>query len=512
MPPTPSRRPVRTAALVAAAALVMTGAGVQAAAATAAHPAGTTASGTTASGTTASGTTAPLTAAQRARLRGIAADTWKFSQADVDPVTHLPMDNITLGDKPSQGTYTSPTNIGVNLWSIIDAGDLGLISRRERDRRLADALAAVEKLPKYQGFLLSWYDTRTGDPITGPGGTSIAGKDWTGQLISTVDNGWYASGLVELRQAAPQFAARATKLLKAMDFSLFYDAGDESTNVNAGQMYGGYLVNQGPAGFEYGMLNTETRIAAYVGIGGRTMPSDVWWRTWRTEPAQFGQEQTPSGPVVNVTDPLTRKVFPVTEGHYTSNGIDYAPSWGGSVFEALMPNLVVPEVADAPQGFGANDQDYLDATVAYDTKDLGYKVWGLSPSSTPDDTGGYNAYGSHALGTDASATDYLESAVTPHASFLALDVEPRTAYANIATLLADYPQVYGPYGFYDALDPASGAVGHRYLVLDQAMILTALDNALAGDPMQHRWAADPIGKVDSLYLRAEKFSVAPERP
>jgi len=451
-----------------------------------------------------------LTSAQRARLQAIAADTWKFAEADVDPATDLPMDNIALGATPSQGTYTSPTDIGVNLWSIIDAGDLHLISQQEETRRLGDALTAIEKLQKWNGFLLSWYDTKTGDPITGPGGTSLVGQSLTGQLISTVDNGWYASSLVELRQAAPQFAARATKLLDAMDFDVFYDDGDQSTDVNAGQMYGGYLINQGPAGFEYGMLNTETRISAYIGIGTKTMPSDVWWRTWRTMPAQFGQKQAPQGSAVTITDPLTAKQFSVIEGHYSYDGIDYVPSWGGSVFEALMPNLIVPEVADAPQAFGANDVDYLKATIAYDTKTLGYKVWGLSPSSTPDDTGDYSAYGSQELGTDASTTDYLQTAVTPHASFLALDVLPQAAYQNIQQLLKSYPQVYGPYGFYDALDPTTGAVGHRYLVLDQSMILTALNNALDNGPMQHRFMNDPVGQVDSLYLHAEQMSVAPE--
>jgi hypothetical protein len=62
----------------------------------------------------------------------------------------------------------------------------------------------------------------------------------------------------------------------------------------------------------------------------------------------------------------------------------------------------------------------------------------------------------------------------------------------------------------DAVDPTTGAVGHRYLVLDQAMILTALDGALAGHAMQHRFAADPVGQVDLRYLHAETMSVAPE--
>ncbi|XUL85341.1 glucoamylase family protein [Streptomyces galilaeus] len=456
----------------------------------------------------------PLTAGQRRRLRTIAADTWKFfAGTGVDQNTHLPLDNITLGATPTRGTYTSPTNIGVNLWCIISAYDLGFISRAEQIRRLGDALGAIEKLWKWNGFLLSWYDTTSGDPITGPGGTSLAGESLTGQFISTVDNGWYAASLVELRQAAPQFAHRATKLLEAMDFGVFYKDGDQSTDVNAGQMYGGYTVGQGPAFFTYGMLNTETRISAYMGIGTGTMPSDVWWRTWRTMPAQFGQRQTPQGTTKTITDPLTGKQFEVVEGHYSYDGIDYVPSWGGSVFEALMPNLLVPEVAQAPRAFGANDVAYLKATIAYETKALGYKVWGLSPSSTPDDTGGYSAYGSHQLGTSASDTDYREDAVTPHASFLGVDVLPQAAYRNIGQLLTSYPQVYGPYGFYDALDPTTGAVGHRYLALDHGMILAALNNALNNTggigPLQRRFLTDPVGKVVSRYFRAEEMSVTP---
>jgi hypothetical protein len=63
-----------------------------------------------------------------------------------------------------------------------------------------------------------------------------------------------------------------------------------------------------------------------------------------------------------------------------------------------------------------------------------------------------------------------EDVVTPHGSFLALDVAPQQAYANIQALRTLYPGVYGADGFFDAVSPATGAVGHRYLVLDQSMI------------------------------------------
>ena len=448
-----------------------------------------------------------LTAADQQELYGFARDTWKFFGAAVDPGTHLPMDNAGFNGAP-QGPYTSPTDIGVYFWSVISARDLGLISAVTELRLLRGTLGEVQQLEKWNGFLLSWYDTGTGQAITGPGGGPITGLN--GQFISTVDNGWYAAGLVEVRDSVPALAREASALLGAMNFNIFYDNGDESTNPNAGQMYGGFTVGQGPATFEYGMLYSETRIAAYVGLGTGQMPGDVWWRTWRTEPAQFGQRQVPAGYQTTVTDPLSGKQFPVFEGHYSYDGINFVPSWGGDMFEGLMDDLVVPESQVAPHGFGANDQDYTEATIAYDTKALGFGVWGLSPSSTPDDTGGYQAYGSQLLGADPNP-DYAQTAVTPHASFLALNVLPEQAMANIQRMLAQFPQIYGPYGFYDALDPATGAVGHRYLDLDQSMIMAALDDVLNNHVLARRWATDPIGAVDIRYLRAERFSVAPEQ-
>src|SRR5690349_1556602 len=56
-----------------------------------------------------------LTAAQQATLRAIAQDTWKFYSVDVDPQTHLPMDNLTFAGGASSptayGRYTSAANV-----------------------------------------------------------------------------------------------------------------------------------------------------------------------------------------------------------------------------------------------------------------------------------------------------------------------------------------------------------------------------------------------------------------
>ena len=449
-----------------------------------------------------------LTAAQQAVLSQIARQTWSFFDADIDPATHLPMDNFGLEGASSQrGTYTSPTDIGVYFWSVVAAQDLSIIPRAAALQRASATLMEVEHLSKWHGFLFSWYDTTNGHRISGPGGADQEGQSPRGAFISTVDNAWYATGLILLRQIYPELALSATTLLNAMDFRIFYDDGNQSVNETAGQMYGGYQADEGPATFHYSLLNTETRIAAYIGIGTHRVPGDVWWRTWRTMPAHdTWQGQTPQGSLVTMTDPQSGKQFPVFEGHYSYGGSSFVPSWGGSMFESLMANLIIPETSWGPTSFGRNDLLYAQAQITYAQQRLHFPVWGLSPSSTPDDTGQYDTYGAHALATNATTSPYKETAVTPYASFLVLTVAPQLAFINIQKLRS-IGGLYGPYGFFDAVNPLTSQISHRYFVLDQSMIMAALDDALRSQAMQQHFAHDAVIAANRAYLGLETFSI-----
>lgn len=71
-----------------------------------------------------------------------------------------------------------------------------------------------------------------------------------------------------------------------------------------------------------------------------------------------------------------------------------------------------------------------------------------------------------------------------------------------------YPGVYGPVGFFDAVNPTTGAIGQRDLVLDQSMIMAALDNALENRAMQRHFAADSaVSWAAQLYLSVTKLSI-----
>jgi hypothetical protein len=504
-----------------------------------------------------------LTASQQVTLLSVARDTWKFYSVDVDPDTHLPLDNVTFAGGSAAptafGRYTSAADIGVYLWAVVAAKDLGLISRSQARARLSATLTEVRSLKRFDGFLYQWYDTTNGDAIRNPGDIDCAAEMTPTfdncYFVSNVDNGWYASGLLVVRQAMPELSQLVDRLIAPMNFGIFYDDRAEThCNTNpaipgsqpTGQMYGGYYVGLPPGQndnwthyYHNGALYSDPRISAYIGMGLHQMPGDVWWRSWRelpppapypdcqsTDPDFSWQGQWPmAGSWQTYTDPQSGKQVNVWEGHYVypGSGLSFIPTYAGGMFEGLMPNEVVPETSWGPRSFGLADVRTAQVQIKYATQQLHYPVWGMSPASTADDSGGYGSFGVEGLafpyyGTGADAGHpneglsqchgcATEDVVTPHASFLALDVAPQQAYANIQALRTLYPGVYGRDGFFDAVNPTTGSVGHRDLVLDQSMIMAAVDNALKNHAMQRYFAQDPVSWAARTYLSIEKMSI-----
>jgi putative glucoamylase len=502
-----------------------------------------------------------LSAAQRSVLRDIARDTWRFYSLDVDPSTHLPMDNLTFsGATPTAyGRYTSASNIGVYLWAVVAAYDMGLVQRPDAANRIQATLGEVATLRRDHGFLFQWYDTTNGHVIRNPGDIDCAAEPTPTfdncYFVSNVDNGWYASGLIVAREALPELRRLIDGLVAPMDFGLFYDGRAEThCNVNpaipgnqpTGQMFGGYYAglppDQGDNWTHYyhnGAFYSDPRISAYLGMGLHQMPGNVWWRSWRelpppapfpdcatTDPDFSWQGQWPmAGSWQTYTDPQSGQAFPVWEGHYTYPGSDltFVPTFAGGMFEALMANEVVPETSWGPHSFGLADARTVQVQIKYASEQLHYPVWGMSPSSTADDTGGYGGFGVEGLtfpyygfGADASHPNLglsqchgcaTEDVVTPHAAFLALDVAPQQAYANIVALRTGFPGGYGGTGFFDAINPTTGAVGHRQLVLDQSMIMAALDNALTDRALQRHFASDRVSWAARTYLGVEDMGL-----
>jgi hypothetical protein len=508
----------------------------------------------TSSGTpAASGAAVTAAGDQPAVLDTYLADTWKSFTAMVDPDTGLVSDNVagSLAGN-SRARYTSPTNIGAYLWSTTVAEDTGLISQKEARARIKLTLKTLATLEIHEpsGMFYNWYDPQTGEKLT----TWPENGDPVYPFLSSVDNGWLATGLLVVARSDSTLAERANAIRQKMDFSWFYDenAGAKLTADQpvGGQISGGFWVDP-PNGcsqlvalkpgtdpvyqtcHRYGAFNTEPRMASYLGIAAGQIPTKHYWgpvRTFYNDNCDYSWTETKP-----VGGWQTYDGIPVFEGALPYRDVDVVPTWGGSMFEALMVPLFVPEDQWGPRSWGVNHPLYVRGQIEHGLDDAQYGYWGFSPSNNP--AGGYREYGVDALGMDAgdsnaggytsdqdrtvwnqpydgcrpgdvdppAASEYGDGVVTPHASFLAYRYAPDAALANLAKLRANF-DAYGPGGFYDAVDVTSGRVSRRYLSLDQGMIMAALGNALAGDDMRRSVSTGAMQEKLEPMMREEVFA------
>ena len=223
----------------------------------------------------------------------------------------------------------------------------------------------------------------------------------------------------------------------------------------------------------YDLLASEARSATFIAVAGGQLSQESWFSLGRLLTTIAG-------------DPILL-------------------SWSGSMFEYLMPLLVMPTYQDT-----LLDRTYkaaVQAQIAYGRK-RGVP-WGMSES-------GYNAidvhrnyqyraFGVPGLGLKRGLADDL--VVAPYASALALMVEPEEACLNLQRLAAE--GLEGGYGFYEAVDytPSrlprgkSSAVVRSFMAHHEGMSLLSLAYLLLDRPMQRRFESEPMFQATALLLQ-----------
>ncbi len=385
---------------------------------------------------------ATLPPTDREFVARLARDTWRGLEAFTDREDHLPVDNVRFagtsvdGAGARVGDYTNVTSVGLRLIALVAAADLDLVPRTEAIRRVRRLLATLEGLETYRGFFYNYYDTTS--------------RERTSNFLSFVDSSWLTAGLMVVRTAFPELGESCSRIIAAQDYRFFYDATRQ-------RMTHGYYVHlAAPSRFHYGTLYAESRLGSLIAIGTGAVPEAHWFAMARTYAAGCGwQTQTPHGRT--------------------------------------------PKDVRGHRVVGANDAAHVAVQRRFATEELGYPVWGISPSMTPA-RDAYGEYGVRVLGV----LGYGAGAVTPHAAALALGVAPDAAAGDLKELASRY-DVYGDFGLYDAVDPRSGAVARAYLALDQTMTFIAAANYLKDHCIQRRFAADPIAARALPLLAAERF-------
>lgn len=155
-----------------------------------------------------------------------------------------------------------PTNIGMALLSCLSAWDLGLAKERQVVMLLSRMLDTVEALPKWNGHLYNWYNTRLAQPMEPA-------------YISTVDSGNLCGCLIALsaglqEKGYPELETRAKQLADAMQFAPLYDR-------NRNLFYIGYDCTKGAYSKSwYDLMASEARLSSYIA----TARGDVDVRHW----------------------------------------------------------------------------------------------------------------------------------------------------------------------------------------------------------------------------------------
>jgi len=285
------------------------------------------------------------------------------------------------------------------------------------------------------------------------------------RLIATLEKS--AAAAKALIRRIESLGASAGKMFDEMQFGFMLDPARQLLSI-------GYQSAEGVLDPScYDLLASEARLASFIAIAKGDIAPKHWFK-------------------------LGRAVTPIDRGSALI-------SWSGSMFEYLMPELVMRE----PEGSLLHQTARLivNRQIEYGAQ-LGVP-WGISESAYNfrdiELTYQYSNFGVPGLGLKRGLSDNI--VVAPYATALASMIEPVAAVRNF-TRLADMGGC-GRYGWYEALDYTprrlpegkSVAVVRAYMAHHQGMSLVAIANTLRGRTMQTRFHANPIVQATELLLQ-----------
>ena len=270
-----------------------------------------------------------------------------------------------------------------------------------------------------------------------------------------------------LRERLAVIESTAQDMSKAMQFGFLLDPERRLLSI-------GYRAAEGTLDPScYDLLASEARLASFVAIAKNDVPARHWFRLGRT-------------------------VTPVRHGAALI-------SWSGSMFEYLMPSLVMR----APAGSLLEQTNRL---IVQRQIDYGVELglpWGVSESAYNardlELTYQYSNFGVPGLGLKRGLSENV--VIAPYATALAVMVDPERSALNFARLIAVGAR--GRYGFFEALDytPSRLPEGSRVAVVrafmahHQGMTVVAIANVLFDGRMRDRFHAEPSIQATELLLQ-----------
>ncbi|WP_329605503.1 GH36-type glycosyl hydrolase domain-containing protein [Undibacterium umbellatum] len=259
-----------------------------------------------------------------------------------------------------------------------------------------------------------------------------------------------------------------------MEYEFLYDASTHLLTI-------GYNVNERRRDSAcYDLLASEARLATFVAIAQGQIPQESWFA--------LGRQLTIAG------------------------GEPMLLSWSGSMFEYLMPLLVMPNFQNTllEQTYRSVVQRQIEygqqRGVAWGISESGYNTFDAHLNYQ------YRAFGVPGLGFKRGLGDDL--VIAPYASMMALMIAPEQACSNLEQLSAQGFE--GLYGFFEAIDYTPSrlprgqthALIRSFMVHHQGMGFLSLAYLLLDQPLQKRFESDPLfqATMSLLHERVPKAS------
>ncbi|MDD4494326.1 MAG: glucoamylase family protein, partial [Eubacteriales bacterium] len=259
------------------------------------------------------------------------------------------------------------------------------------------------------------------------------------------------------------------KMLEEMDFKPLYDERRHLFRVGLNVSAGAYDQSY------YDLLASEARLTSFIAIARGDVPQKHWFKMGR--------------PLTNVRGSTT------------------LISWSGTMFEYLLPNLVMRQVPGTI--IAQSNRNAIQRQIEY--AGIRNVPWGISESAyyrfDMNLNYQYRAFGIPDLGFRSDLRKSL--VVSPYSTMLALTTAPAGAYKNLKVLSGIGAE--GKYGYYEALDFLSPKVRNKsdktkykliqsYMIHHQGMSLASMNNYLNWDILIERFHKEPMIRGTEVLL------------
>jgi hypothetical protein len=488
-------------------------------------------------------------------LRAHALRTWRFFATFSTPENHWLIPDSVRRDGTAVDRV-SPTNVAMLLNARVSAVQFGYLTIPEFVVQTRRTLATIERLSRYRGHLLNWYDARTLQVLEP-------------RFVSTVDSGNLAAALWSLKQAALAFAEAPPA-----DDVLWNGIADVARQLGTDDDPAAQAlcerVLRTQANWRHSLRELEALALGHAAAVGtdpehwafellaRLRHARIWCESGlspalraslsgiaRTAHALVddmnfaclynGQRKVLSVGIDTTTgivedsaydllasESRTASFVAIAKGdipqeswahlgrpHVKVAGQRVLLSWTGTLFEYVMPALWIRHRPHTIM------HDSMRAAVAAQrTHARRHGIpWGFSESQfvVPGAADlGYGPCGMPGLALKPLDTQTL--VVSPYASWLALLVDRAHALENLKRL--EEAGAGGAFGFYEALDYSRGTVElvESWMAHHQGMSLLAAAELLCGAPLQTAFHAEPqVRATERLLEERVPRTIVPDK-